>query len=89
MFLVPDLTMHLMYVGQITDHDCHVFLDPDFCYVQDHRTDHLVGTDPVVVIHSFFESLTSFIFLPLCSPVLSTLLMLRHPHHHLLSGIII
>jgi hypothetical protein len=28
--LVPDLTMQLMSASQITDHDCHVILDPDF-----------------------------------------------------------
>jgi hypothetical protein len=44
--LVPDLTMQLMSAGQITDHDCRVILDPNFCYIQDRRTDHLVGTDP-------------------------------------------
>jgi hypothetical protein len=38
--------MQLMSVGQITDHDCRVILDPDFCYIQDHRTGHLVGTVP-------------------------------------------
>jgi hypothetical protein len=44
--LVPDLTMQLMSAGQITDHDCHVILDYDFCYIQDHHTGHLVGTNP-------------------------------------------
>jgi hypothetical protein len=44
--LVPDLTMQLMSAGQIVDHDCHVILDPDVCYIQDHRTGHLVGTGP-------------------------------------------
>jgi hypothetical protein len=44
--LVPDLTIQLMSTGQITDHDYRVILDPDFCYIQDHRTDHLVGTGP-------------------------------------------
>jgi hypothetical protein len=44
--LVSDLTMQLMSVGQITDHDCHVILDCNFCYIQDHRTGHLVGTGP-------------------------------------------
>jgi hypothetical protein len=38
--------MQLMSVGQITDHDCRVILDPDVCYIQDHRTSHLVGTGP-------------------------------------------
>jgi hypothetical protein len=31
--LVPDLTMQLMSARQITDHDCRVILDPDFCYI--------------------------------------------------------
>jgi hypothetical protein len=44
--LVPDLTMQLMSTGQITDHDCRVILDPDFCYIQDRRTGHLVGMCP-------------------------------------------
>jgi hypothetical protein len=44
--LVPDLTMQLMSAGQIANHDCHVILDPDVCYIQDHRTGHLVGTGP-------------------------------------------
>jgi hypothetical protein len=44
--LVFDLTMQLKSVGQITDHDCHVILDCNFCYIQDHCTGHLVGTGP-------------------------------------------
>jgi hypothetical protein len=44
--LVPDLTIQLMSAGQITDHDYHVILDPDFCYIQNRRTGHLVGTGP-------------------------------------------
>jgi hypothetical protein len=31
--LVLDLTMHLMPVGQITDHECRVILNPDVCYI--------------------------------------------------------
>jgi hypothetical protein len=42
--LVLDLTMQLMSAGQITDHDCHVILDPDFRYIQNHRNGRLVGT---------------------------------------------
>jgi hypothetical protein len=38
--------MQLMSTSQLTDHDCRVILDPDFCYVQDHRTGRLVGIDP-------------------------------------------
>jgi hypothetical protein len=44
--LVPDLTMQLMSAGQIADHDCHVILNPNVCYIQDRRTGHLVGTGP-------------------------------------------
>jgi hypothetical protein len=38
--------MQLMSTRQITDHDCRVILDPDVCYIQYHRTGHLVGTGP-------------------------------------------
>jgi hypothetical protein len=44
---------------------------------------------PVVVIHSVFGSLTSFIFLPLRPPVLSAPRVLLRPRRHLLSGIIV
>jgi hypothetical protein len=44
--LIPNLTMQPMYVGQITDYNCHVILDPDVYYIQDHRTGHLVGSGP-------------------------------------------
>jgi hypothetical protein len=44
--LIPDLTMQLMPTGQITDHDCRVILDPDFCYIPYRRIGHLVGTGP-------------------------------------------
>jgi hypothetical protein len=59
--LIPDLTMQLISTGQITDHDCRVILDPDFCYIQDQRMDHLVGTGTVT--HNIFGSLTGFVFL--------------------------
>jgi hypothetical protein len=68
--LVPDLTMQLMWAEQITDHECRVILDPDFCYIQDHRIGHLVGTASSIVTHIIFGSLTGFIFLPLRPPVL-------------------
>jgi hypothetical protein len=35
-----------MSAGQISDHDCHVILDPDFCYVKDCHIGRLVGTGP-------------------------------------------
>jgi hypothetical protein len=44
--LFPDLTMQLMSARQITDHDYRVILDPNVCYIQDHRTDYLVGSGP-------------------------------------------
>jgi hypothetical protein len=44
--LVPDLTMQLMFIGQIVDHDCRVILDPDVCYIQDRHIGHMVGTGP-------------------------------------------
>jgi hypothetical protein len=44
--LIPDLTMQLMSAGKITDHDYHFILNTDVCYIQDHRTSHLVGTGP-------------------------------------------
>jgi hypothetical protein len=71
-----------MSAGQIADHDCCVILDPDVLYIQDRRTGHLVGTGPVVMIHSVFGCLTGFIFLPLRPPVLSALPVLLHPHRH-------
>jgi hypothetical protein len=37
--------MQFMSTGQITDHDCHVILDHDVCYIQDRRTGHLIDTD--------------------------------------------
>jgi hypothetical protein len=81
--------MQLMSAWQIADHDCRVILDPDVCYIQDHRTSHLVGTGPVVVIHSVFGSLTGFIFLSLRPPVLSAPHVLLHSRRHLLSDIIV
>jgi hypothetical protein len=45
-FDVHDLTMQLMSARQITDHARRVILDPNFCYIQDCRTGHLVGTGP-------------------------------------------
>jgi hypothetical protein len=36
--LVSDLTMQFMSAGQITNHDCRLIIDPNFCYIQDRRT---------------------------------------------------
>jgi hypothetical protein len=44
---------------------------------------------PVVMIHNVFGSLTDFVFLLLHPSVLLALLMMCHPRHHLLSGIIV
>jgi hypothetical protein len=38
--------MQFMFVGHIIDHDCRVILDPDFSYIQNSRTGHLVITGP-------------------------------------------
>jgi hypothetical protein len=81
--------MQFMSAGQITDHDYHVILNPDFFYIQDRRTGHLVGTSPNVMTHNIFGSLTGFIFFPLRPPVLPILSLLLHPRHRFLSGIII
>jgi hypothetical protein len=43
---VPNLTVQLMSIGQLTDHECRVILDPKFCYFQDRRMGHLVCTGP-------------------------------------------
>jgi hypothetical protein len=44
---------------------------------------------PNAMTHSVFGSLTSFVFLSLCLPVLSVLLLLLRPRRRFLSGIII
>jgi hypothetical protein len=44
--LVPDLVMQLMSARQITNHDRRAILDLNFCYIQDRRMGHLVGTGP-------------------------------------------
>jgi hypothetical protein len=66
---IPDLTIQLMFVGQITDHDYCVIL-PDFCYVQDQALVAWLVLALVVVTLSVFRSLTDFVFLPLCLSVL-------------------
>jgi hypothetical protein len=87
--LVLDLSMQLMSAGQITNHDCHVILDPDFCYIYDSPMGHLVGTGPGTVTHIVFRSLTSFVFPPLRPLVLPVLLSLLHTCHRFISGIIV
>jgi hypothetical protein len=79
-----------MLVGQITDHDYCVILVPDCCYIQDFvaRVICLVLA-PGVVTHNVFGSSTSFVFLPLCPPVLPDLSSLLRPRRHFLSGIIV
>ena len=41
---VPQLSMNLMSVGQITDMNCFVGFDPSFCYVQDRQSKRIIGT---------------------------------------------
>jgi hypothetical protein len=76
--------MPLMSAGQITNYDYHVILDPNFCYIQDQHTGHMVGTGPIV-----FVSLTDFVFLLLHPSVLSALPLLLHLHRRFLSCIIV
>jgi hypothetical protein len=73
--------MQLMSARQITDYDCRVILDPDFCYIQDRRTCHLVGT---VTLVSQYLSIFLILFIQLfevrhllyLSVVISTILFL-------------
>jgi hypothetical protein len=43
-FFLPELSMNLLSVRQITDHNCFVGLDDSSCFVQDHRTGAVIGT---------------------------------------------
>jgi hypothetical protein len=81
--------MHLMSTGQITDHDCCVFLILVLAILRIVTLVTWLALAPVGVIHKVFESLTDFVFLLLCPLVLSAPHMLLRTHHRLLSGIII
>jgi hypothetical protein len=81
--------MPLMSAGQITNYDYHVIIDPNFCYIQDQHTGHMVGTGPIIVTHIVFVSLTDFVFLLLRPSVLSALPLLLHLHRRFLSCIIV
>jgi hypothetical protein len=43
-FFVPELSMNLLSVCQITDHNCFVGFDDSSCFVQDLRTGKVIGT---------------------------------------------
>lgn len=43
---VPQLTMQLIFTGQVTDHSCHIILEANSCSVWDICTRLLVGTGP-------------------------------------------
>jgi hypothetical protein len=43
-FLVPELSMDLLSVGQITDHNCFVGFVDSSCFVQDRHTGDVIGT---------------------------------------------
>jgi hypothetical protein len=43
-FFVPELSMNLLSVGQITDHNCFVGFDDSSCFVQDRHTGDVIGT---------------------------------------------
>jgi hypothetical protein len=80
--------MQLMSAGQITDHNRHVILDPDFCYIQDRCTGHLVGSGPRRRDSQRLWEL-DWLCLPLRPLVLPVLLLLPHPRRHFISGIIV
>jgi len=41
---VPQLSMNLLSVGQVTDHNCFVGFDDSSCFIQDRRTGAVIGT---------------------------------------------
>ena len=41
---VPQLSMNLLLVGQITDQNCFIGFDDSSCFVQDRRTGRVIGT---------------------------------------------
>jgi hypothetical protein len=43
-FFVPELSMDLLSVGQIKDHNCFVGFDDSSCFVHDLRTGEVIGT---------------------------------------------
>jgi hypothetical protein len=43
-FFVPELSMDLLSVGQITNHNCFVGFDDSSCFVQDRHTGDVIGT---------------------------------------------
>jgi hypothetical protein len=52
-FFVPGLSMNLLSVGKITDHNCFVRFDDSSCFVQDRRIEIVIGhrsTDPRLYI---------------------------------------
>ena len=41
---VPQLSMNLLSVGQVTDHNCFVGFDDTSCFIQDRRSGAVIGT---------------------------------------------
>ena len=41
---VPQLSMNLLSVGQVTDHNCFVGFDDTSCFIQDRRNGNVIGT---------------------------------------------
>jgi hypothetical protein len=41
---IPKLSMNLLSVGQVTDHNCFVGFDDTSCFIQDRRTGTILGT---------------------------------------------
>ena len=42
--LVPQLSMNLLSVGQITDQNCFIGFDDSSCFIQDRRNGTVIGT---------------------------------------------
>lgn len=76
---VPNLTMQLMSIGQLTDHECRVILDPKFAIFRIDAWVTWFVLALTTLILSVFGSVTAFVFLPMCLPVLLDLLLLLLP----------
>jgi hypothetical protein len=86
-FFVPELSMDLLSVGQITDHNCFIGFDDSSCFVHDRHTWDVIGTG-----RHRKSSPRLYILDTLCLPIIPRHLMcllLRVPQHRLLSGIIV
>jgi hypothetical protein len=86
---VPVLTMQLMSVGRLLTMTVVSFLTLIFAIFRIIARVIWLVLAPDIVTHNVFESLTGFVFLPLCPPVLPVLLSLLRPRLRFISGIIV